>query len=129
MNKKRSESPAIRECNVIKLRDSKFFMHHFTAPNAQPPIYYCAIWPGAIYQNVTPDYFRTYGTKLKPTLGSYAKFANARKQSFRALANLRRRYRSPHSVNCAMWDGGRQALKHRKEIAWGCGELPGRFSI
>jgi hypothetical protein len=31
--------------------------------------YYCAIWPGVIYQNVTPDYFRTYGIKLIMTYG------------------------------------------------------------
>jgi type IV secretory pathway VirB6-like protein len=31
--------------------------------------YYCAIWPGVIYQNVTPDYFRTYGIKLITTYG------------------------------------------------------------
>jgi hypothetical protein len=44
---------------------------HYLASNAPPPKspYYCAIWPGVIYQNVTPDYFRTYGIKLITTYG------------------------------------------------------------
>jgi hypothetical protein len=50
--------------------------------------YYCAIWPGVIYQNVTPDYFRTYGIKLITTYGILMTYGVI-SGGFRGLSEMR----------------------------------------